>query len=119
MLRIDFGNLRVENPELASAFDTISRWIQDNPRATFIDLRRLVAKFPGVSAYALTLSLRLLVHKGIIKQSYRVVAPTNKVLADGFFDSLDDIPEQMWDTAENPFKTENADIVPVFSEARE
>jgi hypothetical protein len=119
MLRIDFGNLPVEHPDLAKAFDAISQWTKENPRATFLDLRRLIAKYADISAYSLALALNILVAKRIIKQSYRVIAPTNHVLADGFFDSIDDIPDQMFDTAENRFKTENANVVPVFSEARE
>lgn len=114
MLPTDFGNLRNEHPTLAQTFDLIENWITGHPDATFLDVRQLFTDQPTADPLQVTTALSLLVALGRLKVSYRVVATTNNQLTDDSFASAEDIPDEMWDTLEGRFKTQNADVIPVF-----
>jgi hypothetical protein len=114
MLPTDFGNLRSEHAELAEVFDLIQRWITANRRASFLDSRRLIAAHREVDPIRMTTALSLLVASGILSQWYGVIAPTNHVLAPDFFESVEDIPYEMFDSAEDRFRTDDADVIPIF-----
>lgn len=117
MLPTDFGNLRNDHPALAQTFDLIERWINAHPEATYLDARRLLVDEPAADPIHVTMALSLLVALGRLKVSYRVVAPTNNQFTDESFGSAEDIPDELWDTLEGRFKTQNADVVPVFRAA--
>jgi hypothetical protein len=72
---------------------------------------------PSVSPVDLAVVLNTLADKGLLRRRYRVIAPTTRTYTDHLYESPTEIPTELWDTSADPFKTADADVVQVFTEA--
>jgi hypothetical protein len=114
MLPIDFANSQNDSPTLASTLAQLEGWVKGHPKAKFIDPRRVLSEVEMLTPAALTVALSLLVRKGLLVRKFRVVAPTTQTLADAEFKSIDEIPAELFDTSDNRFRTDDAEVVPIF-----
>ena len=113
-----FENLEVERPELRAALVRLRRWVEQNPQARFLDPRRLASEIHDVSSSDLSTTLTILAQRGRLQRAYKVLAPTNGVLADGSFTSPLDIPPRLKDSCEDWFLTKDGTLVVIFHEAK-
>jgi hypothetical protein len=117
MSPIDFASLPSEHPELRDGFDRLAAWLDTHPSATFLDPRRLARELKGVSPVVIAFTLHVLAEYGKLRRAYRVIAPTNHVLADGTFAAPEEIPARLTDTSDTEFDTAEGDLVQVFTAA--
>jgi hypothetical protein len=117
MLPIDFGSLASKYPKYEPIFRALNAWIKRNPRARFIDPRRLRSELQ-LDEFDVNGALASLEQSGQLRSKIAVVAPTNHALTDSFFESPEDIPDRLWDTAEDQFFTDDAEIITIYVEGR-
>ncbi|WP_169980467.1 hypothetical protein [Tautonia rosea] len=114
MLPTNFADLAERQPQLRSVLDTLAEWIENNPHLDYIDIRRVVSERPGIDTSLLAVALVSLERIGILREKFGLIAPTNHVLADDFYDSLRDIPPESHDTTDRSFDTGDAEVIPVY-----
>jgi hypothetical protein len=91
----------------------IQEWIVANPNATFIDPESLVGVL-RIDPADLGRALMALVGQGLLRVRYRAVSPYTHALSEKDFDSPLEVDEELYDTSEQLFRREDAEIVPVF-----
>lgn len=114
MLPNNFDALALRLPRLRQAFNTIGEWIRANPGIDFIDLRLVAAERRDVDPAELAVALVALEKQGVLREKFRLIAPTNHALADDFFDSREHIPRTAYDSTDRSFETDDAEIVSVY-----
>jgi hypothetical protein len=84
-----------------------------HPHLPYVDTRRItrILKVPPVEILG---ALALLEKVGELRHAYKVIAPTNHVLTDGIYHTVEEIPEVLRDTSETQFSREEGGILPVY-----
>ena len=114
MLPTNFADLAERQPQLRSALVALVEWIKANPHLDHIDIRRVVSERPDIDTAQLAVALVSLERHGILREKFGLIAPTNHVLTDDFYDSLKDIPPESFDTTDRSFNTDDAEVIPVY-----
>ena len=114
MLPTNFADLAERRPQLRSALNVLLEWIKANPHLDHIDFRRVMSESPEIDAAQLAVAMVALEDCGILCEKFGLIAPTNHVLTDDFFDSLKDIPPTSYDTSDREFPTDDAEVIPVY-----
>jgi hypothetical protein len=114
MLPTNFAGLSERYPRLRSSFESLEDWIRANPGLDYIDIRRVTSERPDIDASELAVALVALEEQGVLREKFGLIAPTNHVLADDFFDSLEEIPSESYDTTDRSFETDDAEVIPVY-----
>ncbi len=114
MLPTNFADLSQRFPPLRPALEALEAWIKANPGIAFIDLRLVTGEMRDIDPAELAVALVVLESQGLLREKFGLIAPTNHVLADDFFDSRDDIPPTAYDTTDRSFDTDDAEIVSVY-----
>ncbi len=117
MLPTNFSDFYDKIPQARPALESLTAWRMANPQIDYIDIRRVVSERPEVNAAQLAFALVVLEKHGLIKGKFGLIAPTNYALADRFFDSLEDIPPRILDTTDRAFRTDNAEVIPIYVSA--
>ena len=123
MLPTNFAVSRVNYPGLASAFDALEGWIKDHPDLSYLEIDQFRRARPDVGLAQLAVALSALVEDGVFNEEFAVVAPTNGALAltedasrTGFYESEEEIPDELYDTALTSFPTDEGELIPVYRE---
>jgi hypothetical protein len=114
MLPNNFADTRQRFPELTKASQELEDWVQTNPQLSHIEVRRLLKQNPQADPAEVSLLLGLLVQEGKLRREFGIIAPTNHVLAPEFFDTIEGIPERFHDSNDDPFNTDDGEIVEIF-----
>ena len=114
MLPTNFADLAERQPKLRSVLVALAEWIEANPHLDHIDIRRVMSERPDIDTSQLAVALVSLERLGVLREKFGLIAPTNYVLADDFYDSLRDIPPESYDTSDRSFDTGNAEVIPVY-----
>jgi hypothetical protein len=117
MWLINFADLRDRNPHLSDAFNAIESWLKKHPRIRHIEPVRVLRSCPTLDPWELSVAFALLVDIGWLKPVYGVVAP-NQTLSKGFYDSVREIPETLYDTFDEPFQRDEGELVTVYREKK-
>jgi hypothetical protein len=110
----NFERIANEQPQYRQFLQLIQKWLQAN-KGRSIDPRRLAKALPSIEPVTLASGLQLLVQAGVLRQVFKVLAPSGS-LTDQEFEDLTTIPEQLPDRFQHYFPTADADIVPVFKQ---
>src|ERR1035438_9003365 len=95
MSQISFEQIASEHPQYRPVFLLIQQWLQANKSRT-IDPRRLARESPNIEPITLASALQLLVQAGLLRQVFKVLAPSGS-LTDEEFEDLTSIPEKLPD----------------------
>jgi hypothetical protein len=124
MLPTNFAASRAKYPELATVFDALADWIRANPHLPYMEVSRFRRTAPHLGRAQLAVALAALVEDGVFGERIAVEAPTNHALAltddgrtTGLYESEDEIPDELFDTALTPFETDQGELVPVYQGA--
>jgi hypothetical protein len=124
MLPTDFASSRSKYPELAPIFDQLEAWNRQHQHLPFFDVATFRRLHPEVDLARLLVVLEALVEDGILSERVAVVAPTNYALAldeegyqTGVYESEEEVPDQLYDTALTPFDADRGEFVPVYTGA--
>lgn len=113
MLHIDFANLQAQHPEYSEAWHGLQNWLTDNPDPTIIDPRVLVRQVGDIPTRELGAALLTLAKEGILRKYYKIAAPSGVLVGDDY-ESLDQIPETLYDRYQRPFDRDQGKVVIVF-----
>jgi hypothetical protein len=94
--------------------EAIREWAVKNPRLTHIEPERLFRACSDVPKEALISQLTAWVDAGKLKKSIGVLAPSGSHAAEGYWDSSEDIPGRLHDTADDRFKKDDGKIIHVL-----
>lgn len=126
MLPTNFATSRARYPQLATIFDAIEDWARANPQLHYLELGRFRQAKPQLGRAQVAVALSALVEDGILDEMIAVEAPTNYALAiasDGrttaLYESEDEIPDELYDTALTRFETDEGELVPVYRGAED
>lgn len=92
----------------------VENWLNTHGSVRVIDPRRLQKEL-AVDSLDLGLIFARFAKTGRVRLRFGVIAPSNHVLAPESFDNPEDIPETLYDSAEDLFSTSDAEIVPLYS----
>jgi hypothetical protein len=106
--------MRARFPELTRVSRDLEAWVLNNPQLSHIEVRRFLKQNSQADPAEVSLLLVLLVQEGMLRREFGIVAPTNHVLAPEFFGSIEGIPERFHDTNDDPFNTNDAEIVEIY-----
>jgi hypothetical protein len=116
MLLGDLSNLNFADAALKQIIQQIQAWLDQHQRAKFLDPAVLEEELK-VAPGELSRALMALVQVQKLRVRYKAMSPHSHSLTDKTFDSPLEIDEELYDSGENQFRREDAEIVPIFVEA--
>jgi hypothetical protein len=108
-------------PELSGVVRTIERHLAEIPTMNHVDPARLVRQYRlGVDQVdQLYLALEIARSLKLVKRSWGMISPTNRVQAQGHWDRLSAIPKVLYDTADDRFRRDDGTLIVVYRDPSE
>lgn len=116
MSSIAFEKLRVEVPELNSAWDAIESWLDSHTYARVLDPRR-IGRDTGLAPVELSNALLVLVNRGALELRYAFETDAGVLLDDQLFPTPDSVPDTLRDRFDKEVDTAFGSIVPLMKAA--